>query len=102
MTSSNSSITQNFTERVKAEFANVPNVKVIVHDEGMRIRVPIAHASYISIMIEWAAEKGMRTFLSVAAGTSEPAKFLEMCVFIFYAEIRHLIRFLQSLFWRSE
>ena len=28
----------------------------------------------------WAKEKGMRTFLSVAQGTHEPAKFLEMYV----------------------
>ncbi|KAH9978875.1 cytosol aminopeptidase family, catalytic domain-containing protein [Lactifluus volemus] len=46
--------------RVKAEFANVPNTQIIVRDE------------------EWAAEKGMRTFLSVTKGTSEPAKLLEI------------------------
>ncbi|KAI0302575.1 cytosol aminopeptidase family, catalytic domain-containing protein [Russula brevipes] len=49
-----------FSERVKAEFANVPNTQITVHDE------------------EWAAEKGMRTFLSVTKGTSESAKFLEI------------------------
>ncbi|KAI0066202.1 hypothetical protein BV25DRAFT_1912978 [Artomyces pyxidatus] len=49
-----------FTERVKAEFANVANTEIIVRDE------------------EWAAEKGMNTFLSVTKGTSEPAKFLEI------------------------
>ncbi|KAI0283682.1 leucine aminopeptidase [Russula aff. rugulosa BPL654] len=49
-----------FTERVKSEFANVPNTQIIVRDE------------------EWAAEKGMRTFLSVTKGTSEPAKLLEI------------------------
>ncbi|KAH7911619.1 cytosol aminopeptidase family, catalytic domain-containing protein [Hygrophoropsis aurantiaca] len=49
-----------FTERVKAEFANVPNVEVIVRDEA------------------WAAKKGMNTFLSVTKGTDEPAKFLEI------------------------
>ncbi|KAI9442453.1 cytosol aminopeptidase family, catalytic domain-containing protein [Lactarius indigo] len=49
-----------FCERVKAAFADVPNTQIIVHDE------------------EWAAEKGMRTFLSVTKGTSEPAKFLEI------------------------
>ncbi|KAM6494184.1 leucine aminopeptidase [Amanita muscaria] len=49
-----------FTERVKAEFANIPNVKIVVHDT------------------EWAAEKGMNTFLSVTHGSSEPAKFLEI------------------------
>ncbi|KAI0001370.1 leucine aminopeptidase [Russula compacta] len=49
-----------FSERVKSEFANVPNTQITVHDE------------------EWAAEKGMRTFLSVTKGTSEPAKLLEI------------------------
>ncbi|KAK7688417.1 hypothetical protein QCA50_008790 [Cerrena zonata] len=49
-----------FTERIKKEFANVPNTTVIVRDEA------------------WAAEKGMRTFLSVTKGSSEPAKFLEI------------------------
>ncbi|KAI0311992.1 leucine aminopeptidase [Amylostereum chailletii] len=49
-----------FTERVKAEFANVPDTQITVYDE------------------EWAAEKGMNTFLSVTKGTSEPAKFLEI------------------------
>ncbi|KAI9067062.1 Zn-dependent exopeptidase [Trametes sanguinea] len=49
-----------FAERVKAEFAGVPNVEVIVRDA------------------EWAAQKGMNTFLSVTKGTSEPAKFLEI------------------------
>ena len=32
----------------------------------------------------WAKEKGMRTFLSVAQGTHEPAKFLEMYVSFLY------------------
>ncbi|EGN93693.1 hypothetical protein SERLA73DRAFT_115714 [Serpula lacrymans var. lacrymans S7.3] len=49
-----------FTERIKAEFAGIPNVEIIVRDEA------------------WAAEKGMHTFLSVAKGTSEPAKLLEI------------------------
>ncbi|KAH7886392.1 cytosol aminopeptidase family, catalytic domain-containing protein [Phlebopus sp. FC_14] len=49
-----------FTERVKAELKGISNVDVIVRDEA------------------WAAEKGMRTFLSVTKGTSEPAKFLEI------------------------
>ncbi|KAI0782880.1 leucine aminopeptidase [Abortiporus biennis] len=49
-----------FSERVKKELQGVPNVEVIVRDEA------------------WAAEKGMRTFLSVTKGTSEPAKFLEI------------------------
>ncbi|THH09685.1 hypothetical protein EW146_g8613 [Bondarzewia mesenterica] len=51
-----------FTERIKAEFANVADTKIIVRDEA------------------WAAEQGMNTFLSVTKGTSEPAKFLEMFV----------------------
>ncbi|EIM81157.1 leucine aminopeptidase [Stereum hirsutum FP-91666 SS1] len=49
-----------FAERMKAEFANVADTEVIVRDE------------------EWAAEKGMNTFLSVTKGTDEPAKFLEI------------------------
>jgi aminopeptidase len=49
-----------FAERVKAEFANVPNVKIVVQDT------------------DWASEKGMNTFLSVTHGSSEPAKFLEI------------------------
>ncbi|PFH47788.1 hypothetical protein AMATHDRAFT_66919 [Amanita thiersii Skay4041] len=49
-----------FCERVKSEFANVPNVEIIVRDT------------------EWAKKKGMNTFLSVTHGTSEPAKFLEL------------------------
>ncbi|EJF56123.1 leucine aminopeptidase [Dichomitus squalens LYAD-421 SS1] len=49
-----------FTERVKAEAAGIPNLDVIVRDT------------------EWAAQKGMRTFLSVAKGSQEPAKFLEI------------------------
>ncbi|KIM82242.1 hypothetical protein PILCRDRAFT_8066 [Piloderma croceum F 1598] len=49
-----------FTKRVKSEFKGVANVEIIVRDEA------------------WAAEKGMRTFLSVTQGTSEPAKLLEI------------------------
>lgn len=49
-----------FCERVQAEFSGIPNVEVIVRDEA------------------WAAEKGMRTFLSVTQGTDQPAKFLEI------------------------
>ncbi|KAI6136054.1 cytosol aminopeptidase family, catalytic domain-containing protein [Pisolithus sp. B1] len=45
-----------FTERVKSEFEGLDNVEVVA----------------------WAAEKGMRTFLSVTKGTDEPAKFLEI------------------------
>ncbi|KAH0837767.1 cytosol aminopeptidase [Lanmaoa asiatica] len=49
-----------FTKRAQEVFAGLANVEVIVHDEA------------------WAAEKGMRTFLSVTKGTNEPAKFLEI------------------------
>ncbi|KZT41452.1 hypothetical protein SISSUDRAFT_1059392 [Sistotremastrum suecicum HHB10207 ss-3] len=49
-----------FCERIKKEFADIPDTEIIVHDE------------------EWAREKGMRTFLSVTKGTDEPAKFLEI------------------------
>ncbi|KAH8825577.1 leucine aminopeptidase, partial [Flagelloscypha sp. PMI_526] len=49
-----------FSERVLAEFKDLDNVEIFVRDE------------------EWAAEKGMNTFLSVTHGTSEPAKFLEI------------------------
>jgi hypothetical protein len=37
----------------------------------------------------WAKEKGMCTFLSVAQGTHEPAKFLEMYVPFLYAPNAH-------------
>ncbi|KAG8793993.1 hypothetical protein FRC12_000957 [Ceratobasidium sp. 428] len=49
-----------FCERIKKEFEGVKNVELIVREK------------------EWAEEKGMRTFLSVAKGTSEPPKFLEI------------------------
>ncbi|KAG9309122.1 leucine aminopeptidase [Chiua virens] len=49
-----------FTERAREAFKGIANVEVIVRDEA------------------WAAEKGMRTFLSVTKGTDEPAKFLEI------------------------
>ncbi|KAJ7722566.1 leucine aminopeptidase [Mycena maculata] len=49
-----------FCQRVQAEFAGIQNAQIFVRDEA------------------WAAEKGMRTFLSVARGTPEPAKFLEI------------------------
>ncbi|PWZ00296.1 putative cytosol aminopeptidase [Testicularia cyperi] len=49
-----------FCQRVTAAFKNVPNTSVIVHDE------------------DWAREQRMGSFLSVAAGTDEPAKFLEI------------------------
>ncbi|KAJ7239777.1 cytosol aminopeptidase family, catalytic domain-containing protein [Mycena haematopus] len=49
-----------FCQRAEAEFAGVENVEIFVRDEA------------------WAAEKGMRTFLSVTRGSVEPAKFLEI------------------------
>ncbi|KAF8648438.1 hypothetical protein AX16_006282 [Volvariella volvacea WC 439] len=49
-----------FCERVQREFANIPNVEIIVRDEA------------------WAEAKKMNTFLSVTHGTSEPAKLLEI------------------------
>ncbi|KAL4070320.1 cytosol aminopeptidase family, catalytic domain-containing protein [Scleroderma citrinum] len=49
-----------FTERAKEEFKGIDNVEIFVRDE------------------DWAAEKGMRTFLSVTKGTDEPAKLLEI------------------------
>ncbi|KAI0737652.1 leucine aminopeptidase [Daedaleopsis nitida] len=49
-----------FAARIKAEAAGLENVEVVVRNT------------------EWAAKKGMRTFLSVAKGSQEPAKFLEL------------------------
>ncbi|KAJ7144822.1 cytosol aminopeptidase family, catalytic domain-containing protein [Mycena crocata] len=49
-----------FSQRVQKEFAGIENVQVFVRDEV------------------WAAEKGMRTFLSVSHGSAEPAKFVEI------------------------
>ncbi|EPQ26995.1 uncharacterized protein PFL1_05631 [Pseudozyma flocculosa PF-1] len=49
-----------FGQRVTAAFKNLPNTQVIVHDE------------------DWAREQKMGSFLSVAAGTDEPAKFVEI------------------------
>ncbi|KAJ4474784.1 cytosol aminopeptidase family, catalytic domain-containing protein [Lentinula lateritia] len=49
-----------FCERAKAEFTGIENVEIFVRDE------------------DWAASKGMNTFLSVTHGTNEPAKFLEI------------------------
>ncbi|GJE89429.1 leucyl aminopeptidase family protein [Phanerochaete sordida] len=49
-----------FCERVKKEFDGVDGVEIIVRDA------------------EWAAKKGMNSFISVTRGTSQPAKFLEI------------------------
>ena len=49
-----------FAKRVVDAFKGIPNTSVIVHDE------------------DWAREKGMNVFLSVTAGTNEPAKFVEI------------------------
>ncbi|KAK7063581.1 leucine aminopeptidase [Favolaschia claudopus] len=49
-----------FCQRAQKEFAGIENVELFVRDET------------------WAAQKGMRTFLSVTNGSAEPAKFLEI------------------------
>ncbi|MCY3413788.1 MAG: leucyl aminopeptidase [Candidatus Heimdallarchaeota archaeon] len=49
-----------FAEKAKEYLDGIDNIEIIVHDE------------------EWAKEKKMGSFLSVAAGTEEPAKFLEI------------------------
>lgn len=49
-----------FCETVKEKYAGLSNVELIVHDE------------------EWAQKEKMNLFLSVTAGSSEPAKFLEI------------------------
>jgi len=49
-----------FCNRVIKEFQGIDNVEIIVRDEV------------------WASEKNMNVLLSVAQGTSEPAKFLEI------------------------
>ncbi|KDQ09031.1 hypothetical protein BOTBODRAFT_117777 [Botryobasidium botryosum FD-172 SS1] len=49
-----------FCERIEKEFQGVDNVELHIRDKA------------------WAEEKGMRTFLSVTKGSSEPPKFLEI------------------------
>ncbi|KAJ7053822.1 cytosol aminopeptidase family, catalytic domain-containing protein, partial [Mycena amicta] len=49
-----------FAERIQKEFSGVAKTEVLVRDEA------------------WAKEKGMRTFLSVCRGSSEPGKFVEI------------------------
>ncbi|KAL9940346.1 hypothetical protein V8E36_001051 [Tilletia maclaganii] len=49
-----------FCSRAQEVFKGVPNTSVVARDE------------------DWARSKKMNTFLSVAAGTEEPAKFLEI------------------------
>jgi len=49
-----------FCEEAKKNLGSLPNVTVTVHDE------------------DWAKEKGMGSFLSVTAGSAEPARFLEV------------------------
>ncbi|CAG7847704.1 Probable cytosol aminopeptidase {ECO:0000255/HAMAP-Rule:MF_00181} {ECO:0000255/HAMAP-Rule:MF_00181}; AltName: Full=Leucine aminopeptidase {ECO:0000255/HAMAP-Rule:MF_00181}; Short=LAP {ECO:0000255/HAMAP-Rule:MF_00181}; {ECO:0000255/HAMAP-Rule:MF_00181}; AltName: Full=Leucyl aminopeptidase {ECO:0000255/HAMAP-Rule:MF_00181} [Serendipita indica DSM 11827] len=51
-----------FCERIVKEFQGLNNVEIHVRDKA------------------WAEEKGMRVFLSVAQGTAQPPKFLEMQV----------------------
>ncbi|GJJ14825.1 hypothetical protein Clacol_009093 [Clathrus columnatus] len=50
----------NFCQKVKQAFEGIPNVQIYIRDAA------------------WAEEKGMRTFLSVAKGSAEPCKFLEI------------------------
>nr|GAT52157.1 leucine aminopeptidase [Mycena chlorophos] len=49
-----------FAERIQQEFAGLADTTVWVRDE------------------DWARKKGMRTFLSVCSGSTEPGKFVEM------------------------
>ncbi|CAG8520255.1 5807_t:CDS:2, partial [Scutellospora calospora] len=49
-----------FTETVKSFLQDLPNVKIFVHEK------------------EWAIQKNMGSFLSVARGSDEPLKFLEI------------------------
>lgn len=49
-----------FCQTVQEKFANLPNVKIEVHDA------------------DWARKEKMGLFLSVSAGSSEPPKFLEI------------------------
>ncbi|EGG12142.1 uncharacterized protein MELLADRAFT_54777 [Melampsora larici-populina 98AG31] len=49
-----------FCDRIKKEFEGISNVEIHVRDR------------------EWAEAKGMRSFLSVARGSNEPCKFLEV------------------------
>jgi aminopeptidase len=49
-----------FAERAVAEFSGIPNTTVEVHDQ------------------KWAEEKKMGSFLSVAKGSDEPLKFVEI------------------------
>lgn len=49
-----------FVDEIKSLLKDIPNVEVIVHDK------------------DWATEKGMNSFLSVARGSNEPLKFLEI------------------------
>ncbi|KAF7329583.1 Leucine aminopeptidase [Mycena kentingensis (nom. inval.)] len=49
-----------FAERIQKEFAGLADTQVWVRDE------------------EWAKEKGMRTFLSVCRGSSEPGRLVEI------------------------
>ncbi|EJD02539.1 leucine aminopeptidase [Fomitiporia mediterranea MF3/22] len=49
-----------FCERIKKEAEGLENLEIIVRDQ------------------EWIREKGMRSFLSVAKGSSEPPKLLEI------------------------
>lgn len=49
-----------FCDRIQKEFQDIKNVNIQVHEKT------------------WAEEKGMNSFLSVARGSNEPCKFLEI------------------------
>ena len=91
---------QAFTERVKHEFSGIPNVEIIVRDEGT-LNQWTSHSYLTTFFNSMGSREGngetwsnsnmgadnldlistkQRTFLSVTKGTSEPAKFLEMWV----------------------
>lgn len=86
-----------FARRIQQEFSGVAGVEIIVRDTGKcSMRCPMRF-SYTAT--EWAAEKGMNSFLSVTHGTSEPAKLLEMYVCTLESCPIDLIGFFQSLSW---
>ncbi|KAL4071620.1 cytosol aminopeptidase family, catalytic domain-containing protein [Scleroderma yunnanense] len=64
-----------FTERVKEEFKGIDNVEIL---SATKVRIWLVYLLLADLPLDWAAEKGMRTFLSVTKGTDEPAKLLEI------------------------
>ena len=68
-----------FCERIQSEFKGLENVEIFVRDQGALSRTPLRNSTDGDVArTAWAEEKGMRTFLSVARGTEEPCKFLEI------------------------